>query len=133
MHHYPGEHMSRYCRRAEELCHRTHEQWPPKMLHRLKLLVDRTRFCPWFLHHFHLPVHLILIITFQWYINIRQCIVLLKKAKRRTCYRDLFHNNRIFLFSLHCDVLRIPPGQRSLCFLLRLESGCRCCLSFNHS
>ena len=47
MHHYPGEHMSRYCRRAEGLCHRTQEQWPPKML-RLKLLVDRTRFCPCF-------------------------------------------------------------------------------------
>ena len=60
MHHCPGEHMSRYCRRAEELCHRTHEQWPPKMLLRLKLLVDRTRFCPCFLHNFHL----VLIVTF---------------------------------------------------------------------
>ena len=60
MHHYPGEHMSRYCRRAEELCHRTHEQgWPPKMLLRLKLLVDRTPSFPVFctiLRHFHFPV-----------------------------------------------------------------------------
>ena len=28
MHHYPGEHMSEYCRRATQLWHRTHDHWP---------------------------------------------------------------------------------------------------------
>ena len=41
MHHYPGEHMSRYCRRATQLCHRTHDHWPvatqdaPRILYQL--------------------------------------------------------------------------------------------------